>query len=433
MIPRYTPADFEALWSSRRRYEAWFDVELAACRAMEAAGVVPPGTADAVSPFKKHLDPLAIDEIEKVTRHDVIAFLTHVEKLAGEPARWLHRGMTSSDVLDTALALLLVEATDKLIIRLDAVLEALRGRIEEHRRTPAIGRSHGIHAEPLTFGLILAGHHAELARGRRRLLAAREEIEVGKIAGAVGTYAHLTPTIEADALASLGLRPETAATQVVARDRHAAYVSALGVIAAAIERFSTNVRHWQRTEVGEAEEHFKKGQKGSSAMPHKRNPVLTENLCGLGRVVRAAVVPMLEDVALWHERDISHSSVERMMLPDTTATLAFMLDRVRGVIADLVVYPERLRQNLDQTGGLWASEGILLALIGRGLGRQDAYVLVQRNAMKAFEGEGEFRTLLHQDSEIRKHLSVDDIDREFDLNHALAHVDKIIDRVLKGE
>jgi len=340
--------------------------------------------------------------------------------------------MTSSDVLDSSLALLLVEATDNLLVRLDAVLEALRGRIEEHRQTPAIGRSHGIHAEPVTFGLILAGHYAELARGRKRLLAAREEIAVGKIAGAVGTYAHLTPAIEAEALGSLGLRPETASTQVVARDRHAAYVAALGVIAAGIERFSTNVRHWQRNEVGEAEEHFKKGQKGSSAMPHKRNPVLTENLCGLGRVVRAAVVPGLENVALWHERDISHSSAERMMLPDATATLAFMLERVRGVIADLVVYPERLRQNLDQTGGLWASEGILLALVGQGLGRQDAYVLVQRNAMKAFEGEGEFRSLLQEDAEIRKHLSSEEIDREFDLNHALAHVDTIIDRVLEG-
>jgi len=432
MIPRYTPAEFQDLWSQKRKYEAWFDVELAACRAMESAGIVPVGTADAVAPFRARLDPDAIDEIEKVTRHDVIAFLTHVEGLAGEPARWLHRGMTSSDVLDSSLGLLLVEATDMLLLRLDAVLEALRGRIEEHRRTPAIGRSHGIHAEPVTFGLMLAGHYAELARGRKRLVAAREEIAVGKIAGAVGTYAHLTPAIEAEALGSLGLRPETASTQVVARDRHAAYVSALGVIAAGIERFSTNVRHWQRTEVGEAEEHFKKGQKGSSAMPHKRNPVLTENLCGLGRVVRAAVVPGLENVALWHERDISHSSAERMMLPDATATLAFMLERVRGVIADLVVYPERLRQNLDQTGGLWASEGILLALVGQGLGRQDAYELVQRNAMKAFEGQGEFRALLHEDADIRTRLSADDIDREFDLHHALAHVDTIIDRVLEG-
>jgi len=432
MIPRYAPADFQALWSQKRKYQAWFDVEIAACRAMEGAGVVPAGTADEVSAFRSQLDAAAIDEIEKVTRHDVIAFLTHVEALAGDPARWLHRGMTSSDVLDSSLALLLVEATDKLSSRLDAVLEALRERIEEHRRTPAIGRSHGIHAEPVTFGLVLAGHYAELARGRKRLLVAREEIAVGKIAGAVGTYAHLTPAIEAEALGALGLRAETASTQIVARDRHAAYVSALGVIAAGIERFSTNVRHWQRTEVGEAEEHFKKGQKGSSAMPHKRNPVLTENLCGLGRVVRAAVVPSLENVALWHERDISHSSVERMMLPDATATLAFMLERVRGVVADLVVYPERLRHNLEQTGGLWASEGILLALVGRGLGRQDAYVLVQRNAMKAFEGQGEFHALLQGDAAIREHLSAEEVDREFDLNHALAHVDTIIDRVLEG-
>ena len=432
MIPRYTPAEFRDLWSQKRKYEAWFDVEVAACRAMETAGFVPTGTADAVAPYRERLDPDAIDDIEKVTRHDVIAFLTHVEGLAGEPARWLHRGMTSSDVLDSALALLLVQATDMLLARLDAVLEAMRGRVEEHRATPAIGRSHGIHAEPLTFGLILAGHYAELARGRRRLLAAREEIAVGKIAGAVGTYAHLTPAIEAEALETLGLRPESASTQVVARDRHAAYLAVLGVIAAGIERFATNVRHWQRTEVGEAEEHFKKGQKGSSAMPHKRNPVLTENLSGLGRVVRAAVVPGLENVALWHERDISHSSVERMMMPDATATLAFMLDRVRGVIADLVVYPERLRQNLDQTGGLWASEGVLLALVGQGLGRQEAYVLVQRNAMKAFEGQGEFRELLRQDPDIRKHLSEEEIDREFDLKHALAHVDTIIDRVLEG-
>ena len=433
MIPRYTPAEFQDLWSQKRKYETWFDIEVAACRAMESAGLVPAGTADAVAPFRAQLDPDAIDEIEKVTRHDVIAFLTHVEGLAGEPARWLHRGMTSSDVLDSSLALLLVEATDALLLRVDAVLEALRGRIEEHRRTPAIGRSHGIHAEPTTFGLILAGHYAELARGRKRLEVARYEIAVGKIAGAVGTYAHLTPDIEAEALDSLGLRPETASTQVVARDRHAAYVAALGIVAAGIERFSTNVRHWQRTEVGEAEEHFKKGQKGSSAMPHKRNPVLTENLCGLGRVVRAAVVPGLENVALWHERDISHSSAERMMLPDATATLAFMLDRLRGVVADLVVYPERLRQNLDQTGGLWASEGILLALIGKGLGRQEAYLLVQRNAMKAFEGEGEFRALLQEDADIRARLSADEIDREFDLNHALTHVDTIIDRVLEGD
>ena len=431
MIPRYTPDDFAVLWSQRRKYETWFDIEVAACRAMETAGLVPKGTADKVAPFKEKLDPDAIDEIEKTTRHDVIAFLTHVEKLAGEPARWLHRGMTSSDVLDSSFALLLVEAADKLIARMDTLLEAFEGRINEHRHTPAIGRSHGIHAEPVSFGLILAGHYAELARGRVRLKKAREEIAVGKIAGAVGTYAHLTPAIEKDALLSVGLQCETAATQIVARDRHAAFVSTLGIVAASIERFATNVRHWQRTEVAEAEEHFKKGQKGSSAMPHKRNPVLTENLCGLARVVRAAVVPSLENVALWHERDISHSSAERMMVPDATATLAFMLDRVTKVIADLVVYPGNLKKNLDLSGGLWASEGVLLALVAKGLGRQDAYVLVQRNAMKAFSGEGEFKALLKEDTEITGHLSDAEIDNQFDLDHALANVDTIIDRVLE--
>ncbi len=430
MIPRYTPADFETLWSAPRRFQAWMDVELAACRAMEKAGRVPAGTADKVAPFRSKLDSARIDEIERTTRHDVIAFLTHAEELAGEPARWLHLGMTSSDVLDSALALLMVEAADKLLERMDAVLKALRTRIEEHRKTPAMGRSHGIHAEPVTFGLILAGHYAELDRGRTRLRAAREEIAVGKIAGAVGTYAHLTLEIEREALASLGLRPETASTQVVARDRHAAFFNAMGLIAAAVERFATNVRHWQRTEVGEAEEHFKKGQKGSSAMPHKRNPVLTENLCGLARVVRAAVVPGLENIALWHERDISHSSVERMMMPDATATLAFMLDRVRAVIADLVVYPDKLMENLEKTGRLWASEGVLLALVGKGLGRQEAYVLVQRNAMMAFEGQGEFRELLKSDEDVLAKLSSEEIERQFDLEHALAHADAIIDRVL---
>jgi adenylosuccinate lyase len=432
MIPRYTPEDFEILWSAPRRFQAWMDVELAACRAMEKAGRVPAGTADKVAPFRDKLDAARIEEIERTTRHDVIAFLTHAEELAGEPARWLHLGMTSSDVLDSALALLMVEAADKLIERMGAVLQALRVRIEEHRKTPAMGRSHGIHAEPVTFGLILAGHYAELDRGLARLRAAREEIAVGKIAGAVGTYAHLTLDIEREALASLGLRPETASTQVVARDRHAAFFNAMGLIAAAVERFATNVRHWQRTEVGEAEEHFKKGQKGSSAMPHKRNPVLTENLCGLARVVRAAVVPGLENIALWHERDISHSSVERMMMPDATATLAFMLDRLRGVIADLVVYPAKLMENLEKTGRLWASEGVLLALVGKGLGRQEAYVLVQRNAMMAFEGQGEFRELLKADEDVLAKLSTDEIERQFDLEHALAHTDAIIDRVLGG-
>ncbi|MFW5925074.1 MAG: adenylosuccinate lyase [Myxococcota bacterium] len=431
MIPRYTPEDFAALWAPLRKYQAWFDVELAACRAMEKADVVPTGTADEVAPARDRLDPDRIDAIERTTRHDVIAFLTHVEELAGPPARWLHLGMTSSDVLDSALALQLVEAGDLLIERTQRLLDAFRARIEEHRRTPAIGRSHGIHAEPVTFGVILSGHYAELARGLRRLRRARDEIAVGKIAGAVGTYAHLHPTVEREALGSLGLEPETVSTQVVCRDRHAQFLATLGVVSASLERFSINVRHWQRTEVGEAEEAFQKGQKGSSAMPHKRNPVLTENLTGLARVVRAAVVPGLENVALWHERDISHSSVERMMMPDATATLAFMLDRTRNVVANLVVYPGTLQANLDRTGGLWASEGVLLALVHKGLARQDAYVLVQRNAMKAFRGEGDFRELLAQDGEIRERLSADEIEHQFDLDHALAHVDTIIDRALE--
>lgn len=430
MIPRYTPKDFADLWSDGRKYRTWFEVELAACEAMENAGLVPAGTAESVRPFGDKLQPERIDEIERTTRHDVIAFLTHVEELAGPPARWLHRGMTSSDVLDSSLAIQARDAADALLERTDALIEAFAGRVEEHRRTPLMGRSHGIHAEPTTFGVALAGHMAEIARGRARLAAAREEIAVGKIAGAVGTYAHVTPAIEAEALAKLGLKPETVSTQVVARDRHAALCSAMGVLAASIERFATNVRHWQRTEVGEAEEFFNKGQKGSSAMPHKRNPVLTENLCGLARVVRAAVTPALENVVLWHERDISHSSVERMMLPDATATLAFALERTRGVIEKLVVYPEKLQRNLDQTGGLWASEGILLALVHAGMGRQDAYVWVQRNAMKAFHGEGSFRELLLGDEDIRAKIGEDAINQQFDLDHALQHTDSIIDRAL---
>jgi len=430
MIPRYTPKEFAALWSDRRRFETWFDVELAACEAMERAGHVPPGTAEQVRPFRSQLVPERIDEIEAVTRHDVIAFLTHVEQLAGPAARWLHLGMTSSDVLDSALAILLRDATDQLLLRTDALLAAFRTRIEEHRKTPLMGRSHGIHAEPTTFGVALAGHFAEIARAKTRLAAAREEIAVGKIAGAVGTYAHLTPEIEREALGKLGLQPETVSTQVVARDRHAALTNAMASMASSIERFATNVRHWQRTEVGEAEEFFNPGQKGSSAMPHKRNPVLTENLCGLARVVRAAAVPALENVALWHERDISHSSVERMMLPDATSTLAFMLERTRGVVEKLVVYPERLRANLERTGGLWASEGILLALVEKGMGRQDGYVLVQRNAMKAFRGEGDFRAFLLADTDIRAHLAAADIEAQFDLTRALRHADFIIDRAL---
>jgi adenylosuccinate lyase len=432
VIPRYTPADFAELWSPAKRFSIWLEVELAACEAMEEAKLVPPGTAASIRAKKIALDPARIDEIERTTKHDVIAFLTHVEELAGLEARWLHRGMTSSDVLDTSLGIQMRDAADLLLARTDEVLAALRDRAREHAKTPMIGRSHGIFAEPVTFGLALAGHHAELARGRGRLEAARREIAVGKIAGAVGTYAHLSPSIEKRALGALGLEPETVATQVVARDRHAAFFSALALVAAAIERLATNVRHWQRSEVGEAEEAFTAGQKGSSAMPHKRNPILSENLCGLARVVRAAVVPALEDVALWHERDISHSSVERMIGPDATATLGFMLDRAAGLVRGLVVYPENARRNLERAAELYFSEAVLLALVEAGLPRQDAYVLVQRNAMHAWRGEGRFRELLAADADVMGKITPEQLGLLFDLDHALAHVPAILERALGG-
>jgi adenylosuccinate lyase len=408
----------------------WLEVELAACEAMEDAGLVPRGTAAALRAKNLVLFPARIEEIERTTKHDVIAFLTHVEELAGIEARWLHRGMTSSDVLDTSLAILMRDAADLLAARCSKLLAALARRAREHAKTPMIGRSHGIFAEPVTFGLALAGHHAEIARAAARLEGARREIAVGKVAGAVGTYAHLSPDIERRALSRLGLEPETVATQVVARDRHAAYVSALALAAAAIERLATNVRHWQRSEVAEAEEAFTVGQKGSSAMPHKRNPILSENLCGLARVVRAAVVPALEDVALWHERDISHSSVERMIVPDATATLAFMLERAASLVDGLVVYPENLRRNLDRAGELYFSEATLLALVDAGMPRQEAYVLVQRNAMRAWRGEGRFRDLLAADAEVMAKLGERKLAELFDLDHALAHVPAILERAL---
>ncbi|MDI1477133.1 adenylosuccinate lyase [Polyangium sp. y55x31] len=430
MIPRYTPPAFAALWSSETRYAVWLDVELAACEAMEAEGLVPAGVARALRDKNLVLDPARIEEIERTVKHDVIAFLTHVEELAGADARWLHRGMTSSDVLDTSLAVLLVRAADLLLERLDGLIVALSRRADEHRRTPMIGRSHGIHAEPITFGLALAGHLAEMKRGRARLREARSEIAVGKISGAVGTYAHLSPKIEAEALAALGLRPETVATQVVPRDRHAAFFNALALVAAGIERLATNVRHWQRTEVAEAEESFTKGQKGSSAMPHKRNPILSENLCGLARIVRAAAIPALEDVVLWHERDISHSSVERMIAPDATTTLGFMLERTTSLVEGLVVREDNLWKNLSHSGGLFFSEAVLLALVSYGLPRQEAYVLVQRNAMKALGGEGTFRALLGADPDVHARLSPAELDRCFDLEHALSHVSGIVDRAI---
>lgn len=430
MIPRYTPEEFATLWSPARRYATWLEVELAACAAMESHGLVPPGTAATLRAADLRLDPDRIEAIEAVTRHDVIAFLTHVEELAGPAARWLHRGMTSSDVLDSALALLLRDATDLCLVRLEALLDALRVRVEEHRGTVMIGRSHGIHAEPLTFGLCLAGHYAELVRCHARLRTARAEVAVGTLSGAVGTMAHLGPGVEAEALGALGLAAETVPTQVVPRDRHAVYFAALAAVGGAIERLAVQVRHWQRTEVREAEEAFAKGQKGSSAMPHKRNPILSENLCGLARMMRAYASAAAENTALWHERDISHSSAERFLAPDATTTLGFMLDRARVLVTNLVVYPQNMEANLQRSGSLWASEAVLLALVDAGCPRQEGYVYVQRNAMRAWAGDGDFRALLGADSDIGSRLSAEALDACFSLSHGLRHVDGIIDRAL---
>ena len=432
MIDRYSRAALRDLWSDAHRYETWLAVELAACRAMEEHGQVPSGTADRIQARTAgNLDPARILEIEAQTKHDVIAFLTHVEEVAGEEARFLHLGMTSSDVLDSSLAMLLVEATDHVLAGLDRYAAALAARAAEHRMTPMIGRSHGIHAEPITLGLVFAGHHAEALRNRRRLQAARGSIAVGKIAGAVGTYAHLSPAVEEKALASLGLRPETVATQVVARDRHAELFEALALLGASIERFAVEVRHFQRTEVGEAQEPFGKGQKGSSAMPHKKNPILSENLTGLARLLRSYASAALEDVALWHERDISHSSVERVIGPDATSLADFMLHRAAGLAEGLVVYPERMRENLDRSRGLIFSEGVMLALVRTGLPRQRAYEMVQRNALAALdggEGGGSLRDRLLADTEVRARLPVEEIEACFDLGHHLRHVDAIFHR-----
>nr|MBK7067997.1 adenylosuccinate lyase [Deltaproteobacteria bacterium] len=432
MIPRYTPAEFSVLWSPERRFQTWLEVELAACASMETEGLVPAGTAEKIRALGLSLDAARIEEIERTTRHDVIAFLTHVEELAGEPARWLHRGMTSSDVLDTSFAMLLRDAATMCLDRLEALLAAMREKAEAHRGTPMIGRSHGIHAEPITFGLALSGHLAELTRARARLRTARDEVAVGSLSGAVGTYAHLSPAFEGRALSALGLGVETVATQVIPRDRHAAYFSTFAVVAGAIERFAVQVRHWQRSEVMEAEEAFTVGQKGSSAMPHKRNPILSENLCGLARMMRAFAGAALENTALWHERDISHSSAERMLAPDATTTLGFMLERATTLVRGLVVYEPALRENLDLARGLWASEAVLLALVASGTGRQEGYVMVQRNAMRAWKGEGDFRALLGQDADVSARLPPATLDACFDLTHSLRHVDEVISRAVEA-
>lgn len=430
MISRYTPKDFEELWSVSTKLETWLTVELAACSAMEDAGIVPAGTSDRIRGTGMVLDPARIEEIEGVTRHDVIAFLTHVEELAGQDARWLHFGMTSSDVLDTSLALLLVRATDMLTLRINEVIDSLAARAIQHRSTVVVGRSHGIHAEPLRFGAVLAGHLSEFKRCRRRLLAVRSEIAVGKLSGAVGSYAHLAPSVESKTMEKLGLRPETVSTQVVARDRHAAFFSVLSLTAAAVERFATNMRHWHRTEVGEVTEAFSRGQKGSSAMPHKKNPILSENLCGLARLVRSTVAPAMENVSLWHERDISHSSVERVAIPDATSVLGFMLDRMARLVQDFVVDESRMASNLDASCQRIYSESVMLELVKRGAPRTTAYEVVQSAAMRSLDEGESFKGILSRDERVLEFLTGPELDRCFDVEHVLRWSDIVINRAL---
>jgi adenylosuccinate lyase len=435
MIPRYTRPDMGRIWTPERRFRIWLDVELAACEAMVRLGEVPPQDYEALRrAFDGHefgaADVARIDEIEKTVKHDVIAFLTFVEEKGGPAARHLHKGMTSSDVLDTTLAVQLQEATRLILAGVDRTMAAVKRRALEHRRTPMMGRSHGIHAEPVTFGLKLAGWYDAWARRREAIARAGRTVAVGKISGAVGTFANVDPRVEAFVVEKLGLAgAEGAATQVVNRDRHAEYFAALAVAGATLEQQATEVRHLQRTEVREAEEPFTAGQKGSSAMPHKRNPILSENLTGLARLLRAWAVAALEDVALWHERDISHSSVERVIAPDATIALDFALHRFAGMIENLRVYPERMAENLALTGGLYEAQRVLLALVGKGVGRQEGYVFVQRNAMKVWEEKVDFRTALQRDPDVRKVLSDAEIDACFALDHHLKHVDTIFDRV----
>jgi adenylosuccinate lyase len=434
MIPRYSRPEMVKIWTPETRFRIWFEIEAHACDALAEIGVIPKESAKAIWAKAGNVtfDVARIDAIEKVTKHDVIAFLTHLAEFIGPDARFVHQGMTSSDVLDTCLAVQLSRASDILIADVDALLAALKRRAYEYKLTPTIGRSHGIHAEPTTFGLKLALAYAEFARARTRLVAAREEIATCAISGAVGTFANIDPRVEEHVAQKLGLKPEPVSTQVIPRDRHAAFFAALAVVASSVERLATEIRHLQRTEVLEAEEYFSEGQKGSSAMPHKRNPVLSENLTGLARIVRSAVVPALEDVALWHERDISHSSVERMIGPDATITLDFALARLADVIDKLLVYPEAMRKNLDRLGGLIHSQRVLLALTQKGVSREDAYALVQRNAMPVWRGEGEFLTLLKADKDVAKALSASELELLFDLGYHLKQVDTIFQRVFGG-
>ena len=428
MIPRYSRPEMTRIWEPETRFRIWLRIETYAAEAMAELGLIPKHAADAVRK-RGGFDIARIDEIEREVKHDVIAFLTSVAEHVGPEARFLHAGLTSSDVLDTCFNVQLVEASDVLIADIDALLAALKARAFEHKDTLTIGRSHGVHAEPTTFGLKLAVAYAEFARARERLVRAREEVATCAISGAVGTFAHVDPRVEAFVANKLGLKVEPISTQVVPRDRHAAYFATLAVVASSVERLATEIRHLQRTEVLEAEEYFSQGQKGSSAMPHKRNPVLSENLTGLARVVRAYVMPALEDVALWHERDISHSSVERVIGPDATIALDFALSRLTGIVKDLVVYPERMRLNLDRLGGLIHSQRVLLALTEAGVPREEAYRIVQRNAMRVWEDGADFLEALLADKDVTKVLSPETIRAQFDLGYHLKHVDTIFARV----
>ncbi len=431
MIPRYARPDMVAIWSPETKFRIWFEIEAHACDAMADLGVIPRENADAVWKAKDvEFDVARIDEIEAVTKHDVIAFLTHLSEIVGqEEARFVHQGMTSSDVLDTTLNVQLTRAADILIADVKALLSALKSRAHEHKMTVRIGRSHGIHAEPVTMGLTFARFYAEMDRNLRRLETAKAEIATGAISGAVGTFANIDPAVEAHVCAQMGLLPEPISTQVIPRDRHAAFFATLGVVASSIENIATEIRHMQRTEVLEAEEFFSKGQKGSSAMPHKRNPVLTENLTGLARLVRGSVVPALENVALWHERDISHSSVERGIGPDATVHLDFALARLTGVIEKLVVYPDNMIANMNKFRGLVHSQRVLLALTQKGVSREDSYRYVQRNAMKVWEEGKDFMTELKEDADVTAVLSAEEIEEKFDLGYHTKHVDTIFTRV----
>ncbi len=431
MIPRYTRAEMAAIWSSETRYRIWFEIEAHAADAMAELGVVPKDAARKIwdKGNAAKFDVARIEAIESEVKHDVIAFLTHLAEIVGPEARFVHSGMTSSDVLDTCFNVQLVRAADLLLADLDKLLAALKRRAFEHKLTPTVGRSHGIHAEPTTFGLKLAYAYAEFARARERLVAARKEVATCAISGAVGTFVQIDPRVEAHVAKAMGLSVEPISTQVIPRDRHAMYFATLAVVAASVERLATEIRHLQRTEVLEAEEFFSAGQKGSSAMPHKRNPVLSENLVGLARMVRAYVTPALENVALWHERDISHSSVERMIGPDATVTLDFALHRLAGIIDKLVVYPDTMKKNLDRLGGLVHSQRILIALTQKGVAREDAYRIVQDNAMKVWRGEGDFLALLKADKRVRDKLTDKEIEANFDLGYHFKHVDTIFQRV----